>query len=165
MRAREPEQEGYVERDGVRIFYEVIGSGEPTVLLLPTWSIIHSRFWKAQVPYLARHCRVVTFDGRGNGRSSRPERAAAYANAEFVADALAVLDATGTERATARLAIPRSAVGGVACRRALRAGRRRCLHRPWHPVGANAPRTDGLFISMSRWRRSRAGPRKIATIG
>ena len=99
MRAREPEQEGYVERDGVRIFYEVFGSGEPTVLLLPTWSIIHSRFWKAQVPYLARHCRVITFDGRGNGRSSRPESAAAYANADFVADALAVLDATGTARA------------------------------------------------------------------
>ena len=47
-------------------------SGEPTVLLLPTWSIVHSRHWKMQIPYLARHCRVVTFDGRGNGRSDRP---------------------------------------------------------------------------------------------
>jgi pimeloyl-ACP methyl ester carboxylesterase/predicted glycosyltransferase len=103
MRAREPDREGYVERDGVRIFYEVFGEEQhtagPTVLLLPTWSIIHSRFWKVQVPYLARHCRVITFDGRGNGHSSRPEGAAAYADAEFVADALAVLDATNTERA------------------------------------------------------------------
>ena len=72
-RARYPDQEGYVERDGVRVFYEVYGSGEPTVLLLPTWSIIHSRHWKAQIPYLARHARVVTFDGRGNGRSDRPD--------------------------------------------------------------------------------------------
>ena len=32
-RARYPDEEGYVERDGVRIFYEVYGSGEPTVLL------------------------------------------------------------------------------------------------------------------------------------
>ena len=47
-------------------------TGEPTVLLLPTWSIVHSRFWKVQIPYLARHFRVVTFDGRGNGRSDRP---------------------------------------------------------------------------------------------
>jgi pimeloyl-ACP methyl ester carboxylesterase len=99
MRARYPDQEGYVERDGVRIFYEVFGAGEPTILLLPAWSIIHSRFWKAQVPYLARYCRVIAFDGRGNGRSSRPEDSAAYDNAEFVADALAVLDATSTERA------------------------------------------------------------------
>src|SRR6185369_13522878 len=60
---------------------------------------IHSRFWKAQIPYLARLFRVVTFDGRGNGRSDRPSDPAAYAATEFVADALAVLDATGTERA------------------------------------------------------------------
>ena len=50
-----------------------------------------------QVPYLARHCRVLLFDGRGNGLSDRPE--SGYAAAEFAADALAVMDATGTERA------------------------------------------------------------------
>ncbi|HEV2461087.1 MAG TPA: alpha/beta hydrolase, partial [Ktedonobacterales bacterium] len=99
MRARYPDTEGYVERDGARIFYEVFGTGEPTILLLPTWSIIHSRFWKAQVPYLARHCRVITFDGRGNGRSSRPTDPAAYSNEEIVGDALAVTDATGTQQA------------------------------------------------------------------
>src|ERR1700753_1395134 len=99
MRACEPEHEGFIERDGVRIFYEVFGSGEPTILLLPTWSIIHSRFWKAQVPYLARHFRVVTFDGRGNGRSDRPTGAEAYSATEFANDALMVLDATATDRA------------------------------------------------------------------
>ena len=98
-RARYPDREGFVERDGVRTFYEVYGEGEPTVLLLPTWSIIHSRVWKMQIPYLARHCRVVTFDGRGNGRSDRPEDPAAYDEAEYAADALAVLDATETESA------------------------------------------------------------------
>src|SRR5438105_9502612 len=98
-RARYPDESGYVERDGVRIFYEVYGSGEPTILLLPTWSLIHSRHWKMQIPYLARHARVVTFDGRGNGRSDRPQDAAAYAEREFAADTLAVLDATETEQA------------------------------------------------------------------
>jgi pimeloyl-ACP methyl ester carboxylesterase/predicted glycosyltransferase len=98
-RARYPDQDGYVERDGIRVYYEVYGEGDPTVLLLPTWSIIHSRHWKMQIPYLARHCRVVTFDGRGNGRSDRPQHAAAYDEREFAADALAVLDATETHRA------------------------------------------------------------------
>ena len=98
-RARYPDQSGYVERDGVRIHYEVYGSGEPTILFLPTWSIIHSRCWKMQIPYLARHCRVITFDPRGNGASDRPEEPEAYAEAEFAADALEVLDATATERA------------------------------------------------------------------
>ena len=72
MRACQPVADGYVERDGVKVHFELFGAGEPTVLLLPTWSIIHSRHWKMQVPYLARHCRVLTFDGRGNGRSDRP---------------------------------------------------------------------------------------------
>jgi pimeloyl-ACP methyl ester carboxylesterase/predicted glycosyltransferase len=98
-RARYPDETGYIERDGIRVYYEVYGSGEPTLLLLPTWSLIHSRHWKMQIPYLARHCRVVTFDGRGNGRSDRPQQAAAYNEREFAADALAVLDATQTERA------------------------------------------------------------------
>ena len=99
MRASQPIRDGYVERDGVKIFYEVFGSGEPTVLLLPTWSIIHSRQWKMQIPYLSRHCRVITFDGRGNGRSDRPTDAEGYAETEFAADAIAVLDATETPRA------------------------------------------------------------------
>ena len=99
MRAIQPIRDGYVERDDVKIFYEVFGSGEPTVLLLPTWSIIHSRQWKMQIPYLSRHCRVITFDGRGNGRSDRPTDAEAYTETEFAADAIAVLDATETPRA------------------------------------------------------------------
>ena len=98
-RARSPDESGYIERDGVRVYYEVYGSGDPTVLLLPTWSLLHSRHWKMQIPYLARHCKVVTFDGRGNGRSDRPQDAAAYDEHEFAADALAVLDVTETERA------------------------------------------------------------------
>jgi pimeloyl-ACP methyl ester carboxylesterase/predicted glycosyltransferase len=98
-RARYPDESGYVERDGVNLYYEVYGSGEPTVFLLPTWSIIHSRHWKMQIPYLARHCRVVTFDGRGNGRSDRPSEPEAYDEREFAADAIAVMDATQTDRA------------------------------------------------------------------
>ena len=105
-RARYPEESGYIERDGVRIFYEVYGSGEPTLLLLPSWALIHSRHWKMQIPYLARHFRVVTFDGRGNGGSDRPRGAEAYAIRQFALDALAVLDATATGRAV---------VVGVSC--------------------------------------------------
>ena len=97
-RARYPDEEGYVERDGIRVFYEVYDASGPTICLLPTWSIIHSRHWKMQIPYLARHFRVLTFDGRGNGKADRPVGAQAYTEAEFAADALAVLDATRTDR-------------------------------------------------------------------
>ena len=98
-RARYPDAEGFVEREGVSVFWERYGDGEPTVLFLPTWSIIHSRCWKAQIPYFARHYRVLTFDPRGNGGSDRPQEPEAYLEKEFAADALAVMDASRTERA------------------------------------------------------------------
>ncbi len=98
-RAMYPTGEGYIVRDGVRIFYEVYGEGGPTILFCPTWTLVHSRVWKMQIPYLARHHRVVVFDPRGNGRSDRPTTVEAYAEKEFAQDAIDVLDATGTDQA------------------------------------------------------------------
>jgi pimeloyl-ACP methyl ester carboxylesterase/UDP:flavonoid glycosyltransferase YjiC (YdhE family) len=99
MRAREPDHEGIIVRDGVRVGYEVYGAGEPTILLLTSWAIVHARQWKAQVPYLARRFRVITVEGRGNGRADRPGTAGAYSDREYVDDAVAVLDAAGAGRA------------------------------------------------------------------
>ena len=99
-RARYPETEGYaVREDGTRIFYEVYGDGDRTVVFVPPWAIVHSRLWKAQIPYFARHARVIAFDPRGNGRSDRPADTSCYSEDENAADVGAVLDATGTERA------------------------------------------------------------------
>ena len=98
-RARYPDTEAFVERDGQRLFYEVYGGGDETVFLIPTWSLVHSRHWKMQIPYLARHFRVLVMDGLGNGRSDRcrdPER---YGPVEFARDCLTVMDASGTHRA------------------------------------------------------------------
>ena len=97
-RATAPAESGFADSGGVRIAYEVFGQGEETILFLPPWSIVHSRFWKAQVPYLARHFRVVTYDPRGNGRSDRPDSPADYGPQKDAEDAIAVLDATGTPR-------------------------------------------------------------------
>ena len=99
VRAREPDRSGYAVRSGVRLYYEVFGDGPTTVLLLPTWAIVHSRVWKLQIPYLARRFRVITFDPRGNGRSDRPSAPQDYGELELVADAIAVLDETGTDTA------------------------------------------------------------------
>jgi pimeloyl-ACP methyl ester carboxylesterase len=98
-RAADPDATGCIERDGVHVSWERYGAGEPAVLFLPTWSIIHSRCWKQQLPYFARHGCALTFDPRGNGRSDRPAEPSAYAEREFANDALAVLDAAGIERA------------------------------------------------------------------
>jgi pimeloyl-ACP methyl ester carboxylesterase len=97
-RARYPDESGYAARDGVRVYYEAYGTGEPTILFLPTWEIVHSRAWKFQIPYFARHGRVVTFDRRGNGRSDRPVDVQACGRRAAVGDALAVLDKAGAGR-------------------------------------------------------------------
>src|SRR4051812_9840285 len=99
MQARAADAEGFIEHLGVKVHYEIHGERGPTILLLPTWTVIHKRFWKAQIPYLSRHFRVVTYDGPGNGRSDRPTTSEEYGQAAQVGYALAVLDASGTDRA------------------------------------------------------------------
>ncbi|HET6317100.1 MAG TPA: hypothetical protein VFG86_11625, partial [Chloroflexota bacterium] len=64
MRASTPHTEGYATNptDGVRVFFEVFGPPEAqrTIVFLPTWTIVHSRMWKSQVPYFSRQgFRVV----------------------------------------------------------------------------------------------------------
>jgi pimeloyl-ACP methyl ester carboxylesterase/predicted glycosyltransferase len=98
-RARYPDEEGFIERDGVRVFWESFGTGDQTILFLPTWTLVHSRVWKAQIAYFARHFRVICFDPRGNGRSDRPQIASAYDEREFAQDAIDVMDACDVERA------------------------------------------------------------------
>jgi pimeloyl-ACP methyl ester carboxylesterase/predicted glycosyltransferase len=60
---------------------------------------VHARRWKAQVAYLARHYRVITYDAPGNGRSDRPLDVDAYASRAIAEAAVAVLEATQTEAA------------------------------------------------------------------
>ena len=112
MRAKLPVEEGIVERDGVKLHYEVYGNGAETIVFVPPWSIVHSRVYKAQLPYFSERFRCVTYDGRGNGKSDRPDDVAAYTFANCVADTLAVMDATRTDAA---VLVGLSFGGFVAC--------------------------------------------------
>jgi pimeloyl-ACP methyl ester carboxylesterase/predicted glycosyltransferase len=100
MRAALPHTEGRIDRDGVGLHYEIYGTGPRTILFVPTWAIIHSRCWKAQIPYFSEHFRVIAFDPRGNGKSDRPEDPSAYSLDSVIGDVIAVMDATQTESAT-----------------------------------------------------------------
>jgi len=100
MRARLPDESGYaVNADGLRVYYEVFGHGDRTILLMPCYPIVHSRMWKGQIHYLARHFRVVTFDGVGNGLSDHPDPKSLWDPAIYPRDCLTVMDATGTRSA------------------------------------------------------------------
>ena len=122
-------------------------------LLLPTWSIIHSRFWKAQVPYLARHHRVVTFDGRGSGRSDRPVGAAAYTAPRVrrrrARRARRHRRPTGPCSSACRAA---TLVGRPARRRPSRAGARAGRHRPGRAAWRPSSRAAGVPVRRAARR-------------
>ena len=99
MRAKLPDREGLVTRDGVNLAYEIYGNAPETMLFIPPWSIVHSRIYKAQLAYFSERFRCITYDGRGNGKSDRPDDVAACTLDNYLADALAVMDALGVERA------------------------------------------------------------------
>ena len=100
MRAANPTVANTLDRESVAVYYEVYENDAPTILLIPPSPITHSRIYKGQIPFLSRRYRVVAFDGRGNGKSGRPVGRANHTREENVADILAVLDATDTDRAT-----------------------------------------------------------------
>ena len=65
-------------REGVSLHYDTYGDGATTVLLVPAWSIVHSRIWKAQVAFLARPAAATTL--RGDAPGSQPGVGAANGN-------------------------------------------------------------------------------------
>jgi pimeloyl-ACP methyl ester carboxylesterase/predicted glycosyltransferase len=91
-------RDGYVERNGVKSWYAVWGESGPWIAFAPIFQIAHSQLLKATVPYLSRHFRVVTMDGRGNGRSDRPRGQDKYSFDDYYLDFVAVLDAVGADR-------------------------------------------------------------------
>ena len=85
------------DRDGVKIYYEVHGSGPP--LLLTHGYSSTSAMWKGQIEALSQHHSLVLWDMRGHGQSDYPADPAAYSEALTVADMAALLDEVGAETA------------------------------------------------------------------
>lgn len=83
--------------DGIRIAWYRYGGGDQTVLFVPTWNLVDARVVGHQVAALQSHATVLTYDPRGAGASERPK--SGYDFPLHAADALAVLDENGIERA------------------------------------------------------------------
>ena len=94
-----------IDRDGVKIHYEVHGSGPP--LLLTHGYSSTSGMWQGQIAALSKHHKLVLWDMRGHGQSDYPEDTSAYSEALTVADMAALLDAVGAEQGDRRRALAR----------------------------------------------------------
>jgi pimeloyl-ACP methyl ester carboxylesterase len=86
-----------IDRDGVKIHYEVHGSGPP--LLLTHGYSSTSAMWQGQIAALSKHHKLVLWDMRGHGQSDYPDDPRAYSEALTVGDMAALLDEVGAERA------------------------------------------------------------------
>jgi len=85
----------YAENDGVKIYWEEQGEGDPLLLIMGLGYTLE--MWYRIAPVLAEHYRVITFDNRGVGRTDVPE--GPYPIPTMAGDAMAVLDAAGIDRA------------------------------------------------------------------
>jgi len=83
--------------DGVRIHYDETGTGFP-ILFIHEFAGDH-RSWEPQVRYFSRRYRCLTYAARGYPPSDVPEDPGAYSQDHAVADAVAVLDHAGIDRA------------------------------------------------------------------
>lgn len=87
----------YVDRDGVRIYYNATGEG-PAILLTNGYNLT-SYMWRDLVEALRDRYRVISWDVRGHGRSDSPAEADAYSQPLTLGDMAAILDAEGIKEA------------------------------------------------------------------
>src|ERR1700744_4828726 len=86
-----------IDRDGVKIYYEIHGSGPP---LIPTHGYSSTwAMWKEQIEPLSRKHKLILWDMRGHGQSDYPDDPAAYSEALTVGDIAALLDKAGAGKA------------------------------------------------------------------
>ncbi len=84
----------YAKANGINLYYEIHGEGEPLVLVPGLGSDLTR--WYRNLPGLAKEFRVITFDNRGAGRSDKPDEPYSM---EMMADDIAgLLDELGVEK-------------------------------------------------------------------
>jgi len=86
----------YAEVNGIRLYYEEHGTGEPLLLLHGGLGSVD--YLRNQIPVLAQEFRVIAIDSRGHGRSTFDEQPITYAL--MASDVLALMDQLKIERAS-----------------------------------------------------------------
>jgi proline iminopeptidase len=89
-----PVQEGFVDANGVMIYYKMLGRGAPLMIVHGGPGASHDYFLPYLLP-LARHNKVVFIDERGSGRSQKLEDPSGYTVENMVEDVESVRQALG----------------------------------------------------------------------
>jgi pimeloyl-ACP methyl ester carboxylesterase len=142
------------ETNGVRLYYELHGSGEPLALVHGSWA--DATAWRFVVPGLAENFRVLSYDRRGHSRSERP---ATHGSFDEDGDDLAAL-LEGLDLAPAHV-VTNSGGGNIALRLATRRPdlfRSLSCHEPalWGLLDEEAPESQEIL---------RQGARSLESVG
>ncbi|HYM63002.1 MAG TPA: proline iminopeptidase-family hydrolase [Thermoanaerobaculia bacterium] len=89
-----PMQEGFVDANGVLLYYKIIGRGEPLLIVHGGPGASHDYFLPWLLP-LARTNRVIFIDERGSGKSEKLEDPKGYTVENMADDVEAVRKALG----------------------------------------------------------------------
>jgi 3-oxoadipate enol-lactonase len=85
----------HLKSNGVTLYYEEHGSGEPLVLIMGF--TVSSIGWYWNIPAFAQEFRTIAFDNRGVGQSDKPDEP--YSMAMFADDTAGLLDGLGIDQA------------------------------------------------------------------
>ncbi len=155
--------------DSIRIHYEVFGRVNAPAVLMIQGLGADKHGWDLQRFALGATHRVIAFDNRGSGRSDKPF--GHYSLEQMAADAIAVLDAVGVERAHV---VGASMGGAIAQIIAVRHGERvrsltlactACRNHPWRTEliqgWATKATEQGMVAMASEAARWVIGPRSF----
>jgi pimeloyl-ACP methyl ester carboxylesterase len=70
------QQGDYVQANGLNIYYEMYGVGEPLILL--HGGTLTSRMWEPHIPAFVQHFQVIALDSRGHGKTDNPAQEFSY---------------------------------------------------------------------------------------
>ena len=88
-------ESGYAESNGLKLYYEIHGEGEPLLLIMGLGG--DATGWMLQIPEFARYFKVIAFDNRDVGRSSKAK--GPYSIADMAEDTAGLMDALGVMQA------------------------------------------------------------------
>ena len=147
----------FADSEGTRIYYDDQGRAEPVLVCLPGWCVHHTMFLPLAERLSARH-RVLAMDWRGHGKSQASDGDFGYA--EMLADALAVIHASGTQSV---IPIAQAHGGWVAIELRRRLGERvpKMIFTNWNPLFTRGNPLAPPFLGATqalqdnaRWRET-----------
>ena len=145
-----------IETRGARLVYDDVGEGEPALLCLPGWCEPRTAF-DGLAPTLAQSHRVIVLDWAGQGESTAPP--GDFTAADWLSDALAVVEASGAERIVP-VAISHAGRVAIELRRSLGERVEKLVFSDWNFILDPPPEYRAAleaFKHEDRWLAARDG--------